>query len=119
MDKKPNRNDPCPCGSKKKYKQCCWGKELPASDVSKKPLFARSITAGTSSAIKKTFTAKLLSSTQEPAKATQPIPDPLENAFANTLSRIRSEEAPPAPPSEEIPPQKLPKDYKRWEPKKE
>lgn len=22
-DKKPNRNDPCPCGSGKKYKQCC------------------------------------------------------------------------------------------------
>lgn len=23
MLKKPNRNDPCPCGSGKKYKQCC------------------------------------------------------------------------------------------------
>ncbi len=22
-DEKPNRNDPCPCGSGKKYKQCC------------------------------------------------------------------------------------------------
>ncbi len=22
-DKKPRRNDPCPCGSGKKYKQCC------------------------------------------------------------------------------------------------
>ncbi|MFZ2525458.1 MAG: SEC-C metal-binding domain-containing protein, partial [Candidatus Ferrigenium altingense] len=21
--KKPGRNDPCPCGSGKKYKQCC------------------------------------------------------------------------------------------------
>ena len=21
---KPGRNDPCPCGSGKKYKQCCW-----------------------------------------------------------------------------------------------
>lgn len=26
MQKKPSRNDPCPCGSGKKYKQCCWGK---------------------------------------------------------------------------------------------
>jgi preprotein translocase subunit SecA len=24
--KKPGRNDPCPCGSGKKYKKCCWPK---------------------------------------------------------------------------------------------
>ena len=24
---KPKRNDPCPCGSGKKYKQCCWKSE--------------------------------------------------------------------------------------------
>jgi preprotein translocase subunit SecA len=24
--KKPGRNDPCPCGSAKKYKKCCWPK---------------------------------------------------------------------------------------------
>lgn len=23
FDKKPSRNDPCPCGSGKKYKKCC------------------------------------------------------------------------------------------------
>ncbi len=23
VDRKPERNDPCPCGSGKKYKQCC------------------------------------------------------------------------------------------------
>ncbi len=23
---KPGRNDPCPCGSGRKYKKCCWGK---------------------------------------------------------------------------------------------
>ena len=23
MQKKPKRNDPCPCGSGKKYKKCC------------------------------------------------------------------------------------------------
>ncbi|MFN0064722.1 MAG: SEC-C metal-binding domain-containing protein [Chlamydiales bacterium] len=27
MSKKVNRNDPCPCGSGKKYKQCCLNKE--------------------------------------------------------------------------------------------
>ena len=26
-DGKPKRNDPCPCGSGKKYKKCCEGKE--------------------------------------------------------------------------------------------
>jgi|GEM_PF-1141869 len=25
-DKEPGRNDPCPCGSGKKYKQCCLKK---------------------------------------------------------------------------------------------
>jgi hypothetical protein len=28
MSKKIGRNDPCPCGSGKKYKKCCLGKEL-------------------------------------------------------------------------------------------
>ena len=28
MGKKPGRNDPCPCGSGKKYKQCCLGKAV-------------------------------------------------------------------------------------------
>jgi len=27
VDKEPGRNDPCPCGSGKKYKKCCYGKE--------------------------------------------------------------------------------------------
>ena len=26
LSKKPSRNDPCPCGSGKKYKKCCWPK---------------------------------------------------------------------------------------------
>lgn len=30
MDKmQPGRNDPCPCGSGKKYKKCCIGKDIP------------------------------------------------------------------------------------------
>lgn len=27
MTEKVSRNDPCPCGSGKKYKNCCWGKK--------------------------------------------------------------------------------------------
>lgn len=29
MGKANNRNEPCPCGSGKKYKQCCLGKPPP------------------------------------------------------------------------------------------
>ena len=31
MNEKVGRNDPCPCGSGKKYKQCCMAKERPAA----------------------------------------------------------------------------------------
>jgi preprotein translocase subunit SecA len=27
VDKEPGRNDPCPCGSGKKYKKCCGAKK--------------------------------------------------------------------------------------------
>jgi len=27
MTDKVSRNDPCPCGSGKKYKSCCWSKK--------------------------------------------------------------------------------------------
>jgi hypothetical protein len=31
---KTGRNDPCPCGSGKKYKKCCLGNELPTDEAS-------------------------------------------------------------------------------------
>ena len=34
-DKTPGRNDPCPCGSGKKYKKCC-GKQDPNAKKKKK-----------------------------------------------------------------------------------
>lgn len=34
---KPNRNDPCPCGSGKKYKKCCGAKEAPQKTFSANP----------------------------------------------------------------------------------
>ena len=36
MNKKIGRNDPCPCGSGKKYKQCCL-----SGDLKRKPLTAK------------------------------------------------------------------------------
>lgn len=38
-----NRNDPCPCGSGKKYKQCCLGKA--ASGLNRKTQIALGIAA--------------------------------------------------------------------------
>jgi len=35
MSKKIGRNDPCPCGSGKKYKKCCLGKDIPYNDSHK------------------------------------------------------------------------------------
>ena len=35
MTTEPGRNDPCPCGSGKKYKKSCMLKEQPAKPLSK------------------------------------------------------------------------------------
>jgi len=32
MSKEVGRNDPCPCGSGKKYKKCCWQKGIKSRD---------------------------------------------------------------------------------------
>lgn len=42
MDQKIGRNDPCPCGSGKKYKQCCLSKKTPSG---KRKLTAKWINA--------------------------------------------------------------------------
>lgn len=34
----PGRNDPCPCGSGKKFKQCCLGKKAEAAQGEKQVL---------------------------------------------------------------------------------
>lgn len=91
MNQKVGRNDPCPCGSGKKYKQCCIKNEKPRG-------------------LKK-FSAKVISA----GGAHKPKPEPQESAEFNkavtdynTLmersfgTAIHSEEAPPLPdnPSE-------------------
>ena len=35
---KPGRNDPCPCGSGKKFKKCCLGKHVPGAEGVHDPL---------------------------------------------------------------------------------
>lgn len=85
MTKKPGRNDPCPCGSGKKYKNCCWGKE------SKKTY---------TSSGKRKFKAKVLSSGG--MSGLFPPPTPQSPAPSQTL-KDRNVQAPggetPPPPA--------------------
>jgi uncharacterized protein len=73
MDSKVGRNDPCPCGSGKKYKQCCM-KHPQATG-------------------KKTFKAKLLSGGVKKA------PDLMERAFGDVVAQL--DQTPPVPPVSE------------------
>lgn|GEM_PF-3268057 len=103
MSKQAGRNDPCPCGSGKKYKSCCWGKDLPQSDLSRKPLFARALSANASS--KRTFSAKLIQGKTK---------DILEDVFSKEIGSAQEQELPPVPPSLEIPVAEFPSNYKEW-----
>lgn len=40
MTEKPGRNDPCPCGSGKKFKQCCWLKNPTGKRIIKAKLLS-------------------------------------------------------------------------------
>lgn len=61
MDQKIGRNDPCPCGSGKKYKQCCM------KTTSSKP-----------PATKRKLTAKWLNAPE--------VPNLMERTFGNSIS---------------------------------
>ena len=41
MVTKARRNDPCPCGSGKKYKKCCWEKDQQAESAALAQMVAR------------------------------------------------------------------------------
>lgn len=45
MNQKVGRNDPCPCGSGKKYKQCCQNKETPLLGTRKHKITAKWLNA--------------------------------------------------------------------------
>jgi len=40
-NRKPNRNDPCPCASGEKFKKCCLGKKAKHKSVCHDPNKAR------------------------------------------------------------------------------
>jgi len=73
MNDKVGRNDPCPCGSGKKHKQCCI------------KFFGA----------KKKIKAKLLSGGA--AKGRSAGPDLLERTFGNAIAAANKEGTPPKP----------------------
>ncbi len=72
MTEKVGRNDPCPCGSGKKYKLCCFKKSVPG---------------------KRKFTATPLS------KAPKSI-DLMERTYGNAIARTHQTENPADEPAE-------------------
>lgn len=71
MDKKIGRNDPCPCGSGKKYKVCCISKSQTLK--------------------KRKFTAKVITATSP--KKHEPI-DLMERTFGKAIEAASTEENP-------------------------
>lgn len=53
MNKEVGRNDPCPCGSGKKYKACCWSKQIPG-----RKKFSAKVLTGTASLMERTITSQ-------------------------------------------------------------
>lgn len=86
MNEQVGRNDPCPCGSGKKYKQCCFQKDALKK---KNPLMGRKITV------------RPMVNTQEETQktATQKRPvdyaELMEKAFGESLHKFEQE--PPIP----------------------
>lgn len=81
---KAGRNDPCPCGSGKKYKQCCWQKD-------------------SAPAPKKKFTAKIISGggmkKEDPGKAAAHVEvNLMDRTFGQIIERAKVEGAPPIAP---------------------
>lgn len=74
MSKQIGRNDPCPCGSGKKYKACCWNKEKPGA----KKQFSAKLLSGKVNLIERAF--------GESVKIEKPLEELLHDA------KIRQEE---------------------------
>lgn len=71
------RNDPCPCGSGKKYKQCCLKNERPRGSAPKK--FKATVISGGPNLMKKQ-------------------PDLMQRTFGKAIEAGEHDELPPLPP---------------------
>lgn len=100
MDKKINRNDPCPCGSGKKYKNCCMNQSKEST---------------TPNALE-----KLKQRMKQKVHVIQSgFVDFTEKTFEQAIRRGFKEERPPEPETNELLKDKFPEGYKEWDEKKE
>lgn len=88
MAEKAGRNDPCPCGSGKKYKQCCWNKDH--APVQKKKFTAKLISGGE---MKSEGPSKGVSSSRGI--------DLMERTFGQAIQKADKEGMPPMSPNPE------------------
>jgi uncharacterized protein len=97
MAEKVGRNDPCPCGSKKKYKQCCMQKDLAEAPTT---------VPGRASTILSTkkFTAKVISGggeeqkKREQAKAAASVEvNLMDRTFGRAIEKAKEAGKPPEP----------------------
>lgn len=68
MTDKIGRNDPCSCGSGKKYKQCCLTKQRPGT--------------------RRKFTAKVLGVKPKSLESAEPTPVPNQDLIERTFSPL-------------------------------
>lgn len=93
MDSTAGRNDPCPCGSGKKYKKCCYEKDMrkarpPAfrfsqpSNLTKKTIKATKMAAETSASTTDAFKQRFK------VVQNQPIKKPAEDNLLVTFDEV-------------------------------
>ena len=74
MTKKVGRNDPCPCGSGKKYKKCCEERLGPKRKFQASVLSSRNSLEGKASKISTNFFSSVASVIEEPRKPEEDEP---------------------------------------------
>jgi len=71
MTEKVGRNDPCPCGSGKKYKSCCWAKKSKPRKITAKWINAPE-EKGPPDLMERTFGAAIAAASEKPPAIPQP-----------------------------------------------
>lgn len=94
MSQTPGRNDPCPCGSGKKFKQCCGNQPHRSGVPSLKhrKISATVLSAGGAH-------AEQLKREQQTFRSTLDYPALMERAYGSSLHAF--EDAPPVPSSKD------------------
>lgn len=99
MNTKVGRNDPCPCGSGKKYKSCCWGKETKKTYTpSGKRKFKATLLSSPD-----TRSSGVFQGASPQAPADMPSFDSLKVRFTKSDFRVKSEEVQESAPPFSIP----------------